>query len=418
MSSSSAERIRAAKANRSGIESIVSATLPELRLQPGHHKRVRAGHPWAYSNEIVMDVAAKVLPRGGLVRLVAHNGEFLGIATFNPHTLIAARVLARDPHAVIDVAFLGARLQSALRLRERIYPGGFYRLIHAEADGLPGLIVDRFGDVLSVQLNTAGMDALRAPLFAALHTLLAPRAIVLRNDSSARGLEGLPLVAEMAHGALDGPIEVRENGAIFFADLIGGQKTGWFYDQRDNRAAVARLARGARVLDAYAYCGGFGVLAAINGAKDVVMIDRSESALQLAERSAMANTVRSACRFVRGEVFSELERLAAAGERFDLVITDPPAFVKSRKDLGAGSRGYRKLARLAAAVVAPGGLLFIASCSHHVEESVFIENVAAGIADAGREGRILGRTGAAMDHPVHPQLLESAYMKSVLLLLY
>jgi 23S rRNA (cytosine1962-C5)-methyltransferase len=388
---------------------------PLVHLQPGRHKRARSGHPWVYSNEIVMDAAAKALSRGALVRLTASNGEPLGVAMFNPHTLIAARLLDRDGAAAIDAAFIGRKLAAARTLRERLYPGGFYRLIHAEADGLPGLIVDRYGSTVVVQANTAGMDRLLPDILTALDTELAPETVVLRNDSSARQLEGLSADVKIAKGELTGPVEIIENGARFLVDLHGGQKTGWFFDQRDNRAAVARLAGGGRVLDLYTYGGGFTVTAAQAGATEVTAVDRSAPALELASESARRNGVDQRCRFVRAEAFEELERLAADGARFDVVVADPPAFVKSRKDLAAGSRGYRKLARLSAAVVAPGGLLFIASCSHNVERALFDEEVRRGLGDARRSGRILLSSGAAADHPVHPALPESVYLKASLI---
>jgi 23S rRNA (cytosine1962-C5)-methyltransferase len=391
-------------------------TTPELRLLPGRHKRVRAGHPWVFSNEIAMDPRVRALPPGGIVRLAAASGEFLGLAGFNPHTLIAARIFSRAAGATIDRRFLAGRFAAALALRERLYPGGFYRLVHAEADGLPGIVVDRYGGTLSVQFNTATAERLRGDALAALADAVGPVRIVLRNDSPSRVLEGLPLVVEAAPG--DGeaaPLEIHENGAVFLADPGAGQKTGWFFDQRENRARVAALAAGARVLDAYCYAGGFGVLAASRGAREAVLLDRSQAALDLAMEAARRNGVADRCAPRRGEAFAELERMAAAGERFDIVVTDPPAFVKSRKDLGAGVRGYRKLARLGAALTAPGGLLFAASCSHHVEPAVFAAEVARGIEDAGRAGRVLASTGAAMDHPVHPFLPESAYLKALLL---
>jgi 23S rRNA (cytosine1962-C5)-methyltransferase len=316
-------------------------------------------------------------------------------------------------NATIDSGFLAARLQAALTLRERLYPGGYYRLIHAEADGLPGTVIDRYGDVVTIQANTAGMDRLMPDLLDAVERVLAPATVVLRNDSAARQLEGLPQATKIVKGAIDGAVPLTENGRRFFADLAEGQKTGWFYDQRDNRAAVAKLAEGRRVLDVYSYAGGFGVLAACAGAAEVVAVDRSERALALAEQAAQANDVAQRCRFVKAEAFAELERLA--GERFDVVVADPPAFVKYKKDLNQGARGYRKLSRLAAAVVAPGGVLFIASCSHHVDVPLFAEQVRRGLSDVGRSGRILQTAGAAADHPVHPQLPESAYLKGQLL---
>jgi 23S rRNA (cytosine1962-C5)-methyltransferase len=394
----------------------LNTPYPIVKLQPGRHKRVKAGHPWVYSNEVAMDAAAKALPPGSLIRLEAAAGEALGVAMFNPHPLVAARLLSRNPQAAIDAAFVAERLGAALDLRERLYPGGFYRLIHAEADGLPGLVIDRFGAAVVVQANAAGTDRLLPVVLDAIETVLAPAVVVLRNDSSARTLEGLPTAVGVAKGSLAGPIELVEGGARYFADLEAGQKTGWFFDQRDNRAAVARLAAGgARVLDLYAYGGGFAVACARAGARDVLAVDRSGPALELAERAARVNEVAAICRFARAEVFAELPRLAAVDERFDVVIADPPAFVKSKKDLAAGSRGYRKLTRLAAALVAPRGFLFIASCSHNVEPALFADLVRHGLADAERTGRVLSTTGASADHPVHPALPESAYLKAQLL---
>ncbi len=388
---------------------------PLVRLMAGRHKRVRTGHPWVYSNEIAMDAAAKKLAPGALVRLEAGNGEPLGVAMFNPRTLIAARMLDRDPSASIDAGFLARKLAAALAVRERLYPGGYYRLVHAEADGFPGLIVDRYGDLCVVQANTAGFDRLMPELLEALDVTVKPASVVLRNDSGSRQLEGLADEVRLVKGTLDGLTEVFEYGAPYLADLREGQKTGWFYDQRDNRALVARLAAGARVLDAYAYIGGFGISCARAGARDIVILDRSALALDLAAQSAKRNNVEAVCNFTRAEVFPELERLGAAGERFDIVVVDPPAFVKSRKDLQAGVRGYRKLARLAAPLVTPGGFLFIASCSHNVDRPTFDEQIAHGLSDAMRTGRILYSGGAGLDHPVHPSLPESAYLKASLL---
>ncbi|HEY3919975.1 MAG TPA: class I SAM-dependent rRNA methyltransferase [Stellaceae bacterium] len=395
----------------------MSETRPTIRLLPGHDKRAGSGHPWVYSNEIAMDAAAKALPPGSLVALATANGKSLGTATFNPHTLIAARFLSRDAGTRIDRDFFATRLERALALRHRLYPEPYYRLIHAEADGLPGIVLDRFGDVLSCQINTAGMALLEEDFLATCRQVLAPRAIVLRNDTAARTLEGLAGEDRVAVGELAPPVEIVENGARFAIDPLGGQKTGWFYDQRENRGLASRFAAGGRVLDLYCFGGGFGILAALAGADQVLAIDRSEQALALAAKSAALNGIAGKCRFARGDAFDELERLHGQGERFDLVIADPPAFARSKKDLGPALRGYRKLARLAAALVAKGGTLFIASCSHQVETEAFAEAVRRGLADAQRDGRIVASSGAAPDHPVHPFLPESAYLKAQLLAL-
>ena len=388
---------------------------PTVTLNPGGHRRAVAGHPWIFSNEVRMDAAAKALPLGGLVRIVADHGEAIGVATFNPHPLIAARLLSRDADMAIDAAFLGSCLARALALRERLVPAPYYRLIHAEADGLPGAVIDRYGDVLVVQANTAGMTFLLPALLAALDETLRPRAVLIRNDSPVRALEGLERRVEWVKGTVEGPVELIENDVRFVADLAHGQKTGWFFDQRENRALVASLARDARLLDLYAYAGGFAVQSAVAGAAEVVAVDRSAQALEAAETSAALNAVEGRCRFVKGEAFAEAAQLRDAGESFNIVVADPPAFVKSKKELAQGAKGYRKLVRLVAPLVRPEGFLFVASCSYHVDRALFAEMVRRGLADASRSGRILAETGAAMDHPVHPALPESAYLKATLL---
>jgi 23S rRNA (cytosine1962-C5)-methyltransferase len=326
-------------------------------------------------------------------------------------------LLDRDAARPIGRRFLLRRLERALKLRERLYRVPYYRLVHAEADGLPGLVVDRFGGVLAVQANTAGMALLEPLIVEALRTLTAPEAIVLRNDSPARALEGLDSEVRVALGAIDGPVTVEENGVAFGADVLAGQKTGWFFDQRDNRAFVAGLAAGARVIDLYCYSGGFAVAAAQAGAAAVTGLDRSEGALALAVAAAERNGLGGVCEFRRAEVFAEAAALGAAGERFDVVIADPPAFARSKRDVPAALRGYRKLARLAAGLAAPGGFVFLASCSHNVGAAEFAEAARRGLADAGRVGRILREAGAGPDHPVHPSLPESAYLKSLTLAL-
>ena len=393
----------------------VPGSRPVVTLLPGGHRRAEGGHPWIYSNEVQMDAAAKALTPGSLVTVKRADGRALGVAMFNPHVLLAARLLDRDATRAIGRRFLLRRLERALKLRERLYRTPYYRLVHAEADGLPGLVVDRFGAALVMQSNAAGMEALQPLLIEALTALLSPEAIVLRNDSPARLLEGLPQEVRVVLGRIDGPVPVEEHGAVFGADVLGGQKTGWFFDQRDNRAFIAGVARGARVLDLYCYSGGFAIAAARGGAASVIGFDRSEDALGLAAEAAERNGVAEICAFRRGEVFASAAALAAAGERFDLVIADPPAFARSKRDVPAALRGYRKLARLAANLAVPGGIVFLASCSHNVAAADFVEAARRGLADAGRGGRILREAGAGPDHPVHLALPESAYLKSLVL---
>ncbi|WP_282605841.1 class I SAM-dependent rRNA methyltransferase [Pelagibius sp. Alg239-R121] len=390
---------------------------PELRLKPHVHKRVLHGSPWIYSNEIEMDGAARSIEPGEIVRLMGADGHALGVAMFNRHSLIAARIISRDPKVRVDVAYLTKVLNRALQIRERLFDAPYYRLIHAEADGLPGVIIDRFGDVLVAQLNSAGADRFGSQLLEALAQAVAPTTVVLRNDTPARQTEGLASLFEVPVGQLTGPIEVLENGARYFADLESGQKTGWFYDQRINRSWAAKFAKGHRVLDCYSFSGGFTVQSALAGAQEVIAIDRSQTALDLAAKAAAANGVADSCRFVKREALTQMADLAKEKENFGLVIADPPAFVKSKKNLAQGLKGYRKVARLAASLVAPEGALFIASCSHHADPVSFAEQVKRGLNDAGREGRILYSGGAGPDHPVHPALPETSYLKAMLLAL-
>ena len=393
----------------------MSNDYPQIRILPGRHKRVAGGHPWAFSNELDMNAEAKALPPGSLVVLANHAGEAVGVAGFNPHSLIAARLIDRRPKTAIDSAWLTDRLQRCLALREQLFEAPCYRLVHAEADGLPGLVVDRFGAVLSVQFNTALMERLREPVLAALEEVLSPAAIVLRNDSAVRKLEGLDSAVETVKSDLSAPVELTEYGVRFLADLTGGQKTGWFFDQRDNRRFMASLSRGVDVLDVYSHTGGFAIPAAMAGAESVTALDKSAPALALAERAAELNGCGGICEFVRADAFNEMERLAAAGERYGVVVADPPAFVKSKKDLKGGIKAYRKMMRLAARLTAPGGYLFVASCSHHMTAELFDEQMRRTLADANRAARILRRAGAAPDHPTHPFLPESGYLKALAL---
>ena len=383
---------------------------PILMLKPREGRRARLGAPWIFSNEVQMDTAAKALAPGALVDVKGDDGQDFGTGMFNPKSLIAVRLLARENGARVDAEFFTQRLSRALALREALYQKPFYRLAHAEGDGLPGLTIDRFGDVVVVQITTAGMEALLTPLKMALETVLKPEAIILRADASSRTLEGLDSYVRAETGEA-GRIAVEENGVRYFADLGQGQKTGWYYDQRDNRAFIADLAKGKTVLDAYSYTGGFGIAAARGGASEVMCVDSSEPALKLAEDSAAANKV--SIKPVKSDVIEELERLAAQKEKFDIVIADPPPFVKAKKDLEPGARAYRKLARLAADVTAPKGFLLLASCSHNIPVERFAAECAAGILRGGRRATLIRSAGASPDHPVHPMLPESAYLKAL-----
>jgi 23S rRNA (cytosine1962-C5)-methyltransferase len=389
------------------------STRPTIRLKPREGRRARAGAPWIFSNEIVMDQATKGLAPGTLVTVEGDDRAAFGTGYFNPQSLIAVRLLDSVRNAEIGDAFFASHLARALARRALLFEQPFYRLIHAEGDGLPGLTIDRFGNTLVAQVTTAGMEALSEPMLAALDEVAAPACVILRNDVPARALEGLESYMRVARGEMPSRIVVEENGARYFADLASGQKTGWYYDQRDNRAFMARLAKGRTVLDCYCYGGGFAIQAAQAGAKESIGIDSSQQALANAEESAAANGVAKRCKFVKAEVFAELERLATAGETFDIVIADPPPFVKSRKDVEVGARAYRKLARLAASVTAAGGYLLLASCSHNMPAERFAQESAIGIARAGRRASLIRQAGAGPDHPVHPMLPETSYLKAL-----
>jgi len=391
-----------------------AAERPTLRLVPGQGRRLRAGAPWVFSNEIAMRPEYRRMVPGRLLRLEGDDGTRFGTFMFNPHSLIAARLLDRDPDAVIDAAWVGARLAAAKNLRELVCGGSFYRLVHAEADQLPGLVIDRYDDVAVLAANTAGMELLTPLIVAALCALLPLRAVVGRNDSGARKLEGLPESVALLHGT-DAATVVAEGGVRFPVDLLTGQKTGWFFDQRPNRDRVAGLASGTRVLDVFCHTGAFGLRCAAAGAASVTLVDASAPALDLALQSAELNGLAGKVTARRGDAFETMTAMAAAGERFDIVVCDPPAFARTRKDAEAGLRGYGRMARLAAPLVAPGGFLFVASCSHHAPLDAWAAQIAFGLHRARREGRILGSYGAGPDHPVHPQLPETAYLKSQLL---
>lgn len=373
-------------------------------------RRARGGSPWIFSNEIRMDEAAKSIAPGAVVNVRGEDGRAFGTGYFNPKSLIAVRLLAEECDVAIDAVFFEGRLKRALALRGAFYDKPFYRLFHAEGDGVPGLVIDRFDDTLTVQIGTAGMEKQQTAILMALDQVLKPKTVLLRADSPSRSLEGLDSYVKMAKGE-GHRIAVEENGVRYIADLQDGQKTGWYYDQRDNRAFIASLARGKSVLDAYSYTGGFGIAAAKAGAREVVCLDSSAPALALAEESARGNAV--SIQAVKADVFEELARLKAADEKFDIVVADPPPFVKSKKDLEPGAKAYRKLARMAADVTAPGGFLLIASCSHNIPPERFAAECAAGLLRTERRATLVRQAGAGPDHPVHPLLPESAYLKAL-----
>ncbi|MDI9349415.1 MAG: class I SAM-dependent rRNA methyltransferase [Candidatus Symbiobacter sp.] len=392
-------------------------SLPHLTLLPGRDKRVRGGHPWLYSNEIKFSALDKQLPPGTLVAIQDAQGGAVGFGLFNPQHLIAVRMLGRGaPPANQEggfwagfwTGFFRAKLFSALRYRQRLFQDNYYRLVHAEADGLPGIIIDRYDQILAGQINIAWPDAAVTALMTAAQAILEPNAMIWRDDKG----ETFPVMGD--ESALS-TVMLVENGTKFVLDLKSGQKTGWFYDHAANRRRIAAFSAGRSLLDLFCYQGGFGIAALVAGAQSAHLVDGSAAALARAAQAAQLNHVADRCQFERGDVFDILERMAEKSQKFDVVVADPPAFVKSRKDLAVGLKAYRKLFALAAGCVGKDGLLFAASCSHNVSEIDFLECVRQALSRAGRTGRIIRADGANGDHPRHPHLDESAYLKSLLL---
>jgi 23S rRNA (cytosine1962-C5)-methyltransferase len=392
-----------------------AAARPVVRLRPKAEARaIRHGFPWVYADELVLDRRTAGLAPGALAVLEDAERRVLGLVTVNTASRIVCRMLDRDAEAVIDEAWFAARIGRALGLRARLYPAPFYRLVHAEADGLPGVVIDRFGDAAVVQPNAAWAEAHLEALVAALVRVTGVTSVIKNGSGRARGLEGLPEETAVVHGAAPGvPVPVPMNGATYMADLTGGQKTGLFYDQRENHAFAARLARGARVLDMFTHVGGFALAALAGGAEHALAVDASAPALALAEAGAAASGFGDRFTTRQGDAFAVLEALGGEGAQFDLVICDPPAFAPAKPALEAGLRAYERIARLAAPLVAPRGYLVLCSCSHAADLTAFRNASARGIGRGGRRGQAIWTGFAAPDHPVLPQLAESSYLKAL-----
>jgi 23S rRNA (cytosine1962-C5)-methyltransferase len=392
---------------------LTDSDLPVLRLKRHEERRVSAGHLWIFSNEV--DTAATPLTSfapGAFASVRSDRDKFLGYAYVNPHSLIAARIVGRDRGFLPGPSLIVHRLNVALALRERLYPEPYYRLVHGESDALPGLVVDRYDDVLVVQIGTMGMEVQKDAIVAALMKVVAPRVIVFKNDSGARDLEQLGHYVEAAVGEMPESVRVREAGLSFEAPLATGQKTGWFYDQAANRRQFLPLLAGAkRVLDVFSYAGGWAVGAARLGA-DVTAVDSSAGALAAAERNAEANGLRIAT--LRDDAFDALEALHAANEKFDAVIVDPPAFIKRRKDGAKGEAAYKRINQLAMQVLARDGLLVSCSCSYHLAPEQLTDAVQRGGRHLGRFVQVLASGGQSPDHPVHPAIPETRYLKALL----
>ncbi|MDX1467010.1 MAG: class I SAM-dependent rRNA methyltransferase, partial [Halomonas sp.] len=374
----------------------------------------KAGHLWLYSNEIdIQATPLKEIAPGTQVVVEAANGKGMGVAYVNPHSLICARMVSRDPQQGLDRSLLVHRLNQALALRQRLFDKPFYRLVHGEGDLLPGLIIDRFGDVVVVQLNTAGMQAVAEELLDALEKVLSPAAVVFRNDTSGRRQEGLEASVEVVKGELPDQVLLEENGVRFVAPVLDGQKTGWFYDHRGNRAWLNGLVAGKRVLDLFSYVGGWGVQAAASGASEVLCVDASGAALERVAENATLNGLHEQVAVGEGDAFEVLAALKAEGEEFDVVILDPPAFIRKRKDIPNGERAYGKLNREAMRLLGRDGLLLSASCSMHLAPERLVDVVRGAVRHQDRQGQILFQGHQGPDHPVHPAIPETAYLKAL-----
>ncbi|MEL6478179.1 MAG: class I SAM-dependent rRNA methyltransferase [Pseudomonadota bacterium] len=386
-------------------------TPPSVKLRNGKARRLLAGAPWAYADEIAMDRRTKALAPGTLVELLA-EGESLGLAAFNPESQIAARLLSSPADDPVDAAWFAARLRHALDLRETLFEAPFYRLVHAEGDWLPGLVIDRFGDTLALQPNAAWVERLLDPLIEAAAEVTGAARVVVNATSRVRPMEGLDSYLSTVRGKVDRPVEVPMNGATYLADLTGGQKTGLFYDQRPNHALAARLA-GGRVLDVFCHVGGFALASLAAGAEQALAVDSSDPALTLAREGAALSGVAARFETRKADAFATLEDLATEGQRFEMVICDPPAFAPSKAALPQGLRAYERLARLASPLVVPGGWLILCSCSHAADPAAFHKAAASGILRAGRAAQLVHSGRAGPDHPQHPHLPENSYLKAL-----
>ncbi|MET1080376.1 MAG: class I SAM-dependent rRNA methyltransferase [Pseudomonas sp.] len=389
-------------------------SLPSLRLNANADRRLRAGHLWVYSNEV--DTAATPLngfAAGDQAILEAAGGKPLGIVALSPNNLICARLISRDTRHVLDKSLLVHRLNVALSLREQLFDKPYYRLVYGDSDLLPGLVVDRFGDILVVQLASATMERHKDDVLAALVQVIKPSGVLWKNDSAARDAEGLTRYVDTAFGLVPEWVALEENGVKFEAPVMSGQKTGWFYDHRMNRARLAPYVKGKRVLDLFSYIGGWGVQAAAFGASEVMCVDASGFALDGVERNATLNGVAERVACVEGDVFEALKELKAAEERFDVIVADPPAFIKRKKDIKNGEAGYRRLNEAAMRLLSKDGILVSASCSMHLEEDHLQNILLQSARHLDRNIQLLERGGQGPDHPVHMAIAETRYIKSM-----
>ncbi len=385
----------------------------QLRLIKNQDRRIRAGHCWIYSNEVdIRATPLKDFTPGQTVEIFNHQEKWLGSGYVNPNSLICARLVSRDREHPLSDSLLVHRLKIALAMRERIYPKPYYRVVFGESDGLPGLVVDRYGDQVVVQITTAGMEKLKQEIVDAIEKVLKPTGILLRNDSSVREQEGLERYIELASGQVSEQLTVEENGLKFQTHSQEGQKTGWFFDQADNRTRMARYIHGGRVLDVCSYVGAWGVQAAAKGAEHVVCVDTSVSALEMVTANAELNGLSDRVDTLQANAFDSLRDLRAEREHFDLIVLDPPAFIKRRKDKKEGALAYRRLNQAAMQLLSKDGILITSSCSHHMSAEELQQLVQQGGRHCDRSLQLLEQGQQGPDHPIHPAISETAYLKT------
>ncbi len=389
-------------------------TLSVIRLKGQADRRLRAGHQWIYSNEVNTDATPlKQFNAGDQVIVETAHGKPIGVAMINPNTLICGRLVSRSTDTVLNKSTIVHRLKIALSLREMSYPEPYYRLVFGDSDGLSGLVVDRFGDILVVQISTAGIERLKNEVIEALQEVVKPSAILMKNDGKMRNVEGLDTYVEEVFGHVPEVVYLKENDVLFQAPVWDGQKTGWFYDHRENRKTMQTFCSGKRVLDVFSYVGGWGVQAAAAGATDVTFIDASEAALDHVEANLALNQYEGESNLMQGDAFEAMNALIEEKQRFDVVVMDPPAFIARRKDIKAGEGAYHRANQLAMRLVAKGGILVSGSCSMHLETGRLHDIVRSNSRQLERFSQLIYRGTQAPDHPVHPAIPETEYLKAL-----
>lgn len=388
--------------------------MQTIYLKKGHERRVKLGHDWIFSNEIDNQRCSLFdMPLGGDVSIHTAQGTFLGHAYANANSLICARIYSRHEHEILNTELILQRLQQALLRRERLFPQPYYRLCYGESDALPGLVIDRFGDVVVMQINTLGMQVRQDMVCHALQQLLAPTCIIAKNNHSTRKLEGLDEHVLCIDGQPPQIVHMQENGASFTVDVINGQKTGWFFDHRMNRRFMQKIAKSSRVLDLFCYSGAWGIQALIAGAKELVCVDSSMEALKLASHHAQINQVSHCMTTLCLDAFDALKLFHTQQEKFDLVIVDPPAFAKKKKDIAQGLMAYQRLNELASSVLNENGVLVSASCSYHIAMPQFVQMISKALHKNRLRGNFIQTGWQSPDHPVHAFMPETHYLKAV-----